>query len=334
MTAHQDSTTDCDRSRYRDGDPGYVRGCFRRRVIEGHETAHSLRFVKVRFAVSVGTGVPDPELLASIVVAAEERGFDSLWFSDLTVLPGTDPFLAVSFAAASSQRLKLGVNLVPFGYQPFVFARQVAELDQLTAGRLLVTLVPGLDRADERTALGISKQHRGRLLDALLPDLQSWWAGDAVKVTGGGGTELRLAVLPRQKPLEIWLGGSGPEAIRRAGRLADGWLGSNATPEAAGTIRAQIQREASEADRTIDPEHFGLSIGYARQSADLERATPLRRSTPEQVSVPVGVRSLRALIGSLIDQGLSKFVLRSVAPVLWWPDELNWLADAVLDLQT
>jgi hypothetical protein len=36
----------------------------------------------------------------------------------------------------------------------------------------------------------------------------------------------------------------------------------------------------------------------------------------------------------LIDHGLSKFVLRSVAPVLWWPDELNWLADVVFDLQT
>jgi alkanesulfonate monooxygenase SsuD/methylene tetrahydromethanopterin reductase-like flavin-dependent oxidoreductase (luciferase family) len=226
------------------------------------------------------------------------------------------------------------VNLVPFGYQPFVFARQVAELDQISGGRLLLTLVPGLDRAGERAALGISKQHRGRLLDELLPDLRSWWSGGSVKVPEGEATELRLAVLPRQEPLEIWLGGSGPDAVRRAGRLADGWLGSNVTPQAAGSLRAQIQEEASKAGRTIDPEHFGLSIGYARQSSDLERASPLRTSTAERVSVPVGVRPLRALIGALIDQGLSKFVLRSVAPVLWWPDELNWLADVVLDLQT
>jgi alkanesulfonate monooxygenase SsuD/methylene tetrahydromethanopterin reductase-like flavin-dependent oxidoreductase (luciferase family) len=290
--------------------------------------------VKVRFAVSVGMGLPNPELLAAVVVGAEERGFDSIWFSDLTVLPGTNPFLAVSFAAAASRRLRLGVNLVPFGYQPFVFARQVAELDQITAGRLLMTLVPGLDRADERAALGISGQHRGRLLDALIPDLQSWWAGETVKVSGGEGSELRLAVLPRQNPLEVWLGGSGPEAIRRAGRLADGWLGSNVTPPTAGNIRTRIQEEATKAGRTIDPEHFGLSIGYARQDSDLERASPLRTSTKGEISVPIGVRPLRELIGSLIDQGLSKFVLRPVAPVLWWPDELNWLADVVFDLQT
>jgi probable F420-dependent oxidoreductase len=290
--------------------------------------------VKVRFAVSVGMGLPNPELLAAVVVGAEERGFDSIWFSDLTVLPGINPFLAVSFAAAASQRLRLGVNLVPFGYQPFVFARQVAELDQITAGRLLMTLVPGLDRADERAALGISKQHRGRLLDALIPDLQSWWAGETVTVSEGEGTELRLAVLPRQNPLEVWLGGSGPEAIRRAGRLADGWLGSNATPQTAGNIRARIQEEATKAGRTIDPEHFGLSIGYARNDSDLERVSPLRTATTGQISVPVGMRPLRELINALIDQGLSKFVLRPVAPVLWWPDELNWLADVVFDLQT
>jgi alkanesulfonate monooxygenase SsuD/methylene tetrahydromethanopterin reductase-like flavin-dependent oxidoreductase (luciferase family) len=290
--------------------------------------------VKVRFAVSVGTDSPDPELLATVVTGAEERGFDSIWFSDLTMLPGTDPMLAVSFAAAISDRVRLGVNLVPFGYQPFVFARQVAELDQISGGRLLLTLVPGLDRAGERAALGISNQHRGQLLDELLPDLRSWWSGGSVKVPEGDTTEVRLAVLPRQEPLEIWLGGSGPEAVRRAGQLADGWLGSNVIPQAAGAIRTQIQEEASRAGRTIDPEHFGLSIGYARQDSDLERASQLRTSAAGQVDVPVGVRPLRALIRELIDQGLSKFVLRSVAPVLWWPDELNWLADVVFDLQT
>lgn len=290
--------------------------------------------MKVRFAVSVGMDVPDPDLLATVVTGAEERGFDSIWFSDLTMLPGTDPLLAVSFAAAISNRLRLGMNLVPFGYQPFVLARQVAELDQISAGRLLLTLVPGLDRPGERAALGISKQHRGRLLDELLPELRSWWSGGSVHVGEDEAAELRLSVLPRQQPLEIWLGGNGPEAIRRAGELADGWLGSNVTPQAAGTIRAQIQEEAFRAGRTIDPEHFGLSIGYARQDSDLERASQLRTSTTGHVSIPVGVRPLRTLINALIDQGLSKFVLRPVAPVLWWPDELNWLWDVVFGLQT
>lgn len=307
--------------------------------------------MKIRFAVSVGLGAPDPDELASAVTEAEARGFDSLWFSDLPVLPATDPFLAVAFAAARSQRLKLGVNLVPFGYRPYVFARQVAQLDQLTGGRLLVTLVPGLDQPGERAALGITGSHRGRRLDATIPDLKAWWAGEAVRVddsiggeAGGGGTAasgddevaLALAVRPVQDPLEIWLGGAGPDAVRRVGRLGDGWLGALMDPDKVTGVRTDIEREATEAGRRIDPEHFGMSIAYARRADDLDRAPRLRRPGAASVAslVPVGAADLRALIGRLVDAGLSKFVIRPVAPATSWPDELAWLADAVLDLQT
>ena len=144
-----------------------------------------------------------------------------------------------------------------------------------------------------------------------------------------------LAVLPVQAPLEVWLGGSGPKAIRRAGRSADGWLGSLVTPEQAGVIRGEIQREAEGAGRHIDPEHFGLSIPYARQASDLDGARLVSRVRPtDPVAVPVGAAALRELIAQLTDQGLSKFVVRSVAPVGSWPDELDFLAETLLDLQT
>jgi len=295
--------------------------------------------MKVRFAVSVGLGGPDPDQLAEVVSEAEDKGFDSLWFSDLPMLAATDPMLAVAFAASRSQRLKLGVNLVPFGYEPFVFARQVAQLDQLSAGRLLVTLVPGLDQPGERAALGISGAHRGRRFDELLPTLRAWWAGDAVLPPGAPeGTEpVTLATLPRQDPLEVWLGGSGPEAIRRAGRLSDGWLGGlTAAPSEVASIRTRIQAEAAEVGRVIDPEHFGLSIPYARTPADRDGISRLRRPGGTDLSglVPVGPEALRSLIGQLVDDGLSKFVVRSVGPIESWSSELEWLADAVLDLQT
>jgi len=291
--------------------------------------------VKIRFAVSVGLGAPDPDDLALAVTEAETRGFDSLWFSDLPVLAATDPFLAVAFAAATSSRLKLGVNLVPFGYQPYVFARQVAQLDRLTRGRLLVTLVPGLDQPGERAALGITGEHRGRLLDAVIPDLRAWWAGESV-ATADPEVKLSLAVLPHQDPLEIWLGGAGPDAVRRVGRFGDGWLGALMDPAKAERIRGEIEREATEAGRVIDPEHFGLSIAYARVAEDLERAPRLRRPGAQSVAplVPVGRDALRELLGRFIDVGLSKFVVRPVAPGTTWPDELGWLSDAVLDLQT
>ncbi len=297
--------------------------------------------MKVRFAVSVGLAAPDPVSFAPVVEQVEAAGFDTLWMSDVPSVPATDPSLGVAFAAARTRRLHLGINLIPFGSTPYLVAHRMAQLDRLAAGRLLITLVPGLDMPGEREVLGTAGLHRGRMMDELIPKLRSWWQGEPVD-------GLALPVLPVQQPLEVWLGGSGPEAIGRAGRLADGWLGALVSPRRAGQIRAAIQAEAAAVGRSIDPEHFGMSIGYARRPEDVERAARLRPLRPRRVVrpenvadpselVPVGAEALRRLTTQLVEEGLSKFVVRPLVPVESpeeWSEELAWLGDTVLDLQT
>lgn len=289
--------------------------------------------MKVRFAVSVGLGPPDPGALGAVCAAAEREGFDTLWLSDVPSLPSTEPTLGVAYAAAVTDRVHLGINHIPFGATPYVVAHRLAQLDRLTGGRLLVTLVPGLDLPGEREALGTAGVHRGRLMEEVIGRMRALWAGD-------------LPVKPVQDPLELWLGGSGPEAIARAGRVADGWLGSLVSPRRAGEICTGIQAAAAEAGRSIDPEHFGLSVGYARDAAGVEAAarTRLRAVRPRRPDldpgvdpadlVPVGAEALSRLIRALAEVGLSKFVLRPVAPVADWDEELDWLAQVVLPLQT
>ncbi len=68
---------------------------------------------------------------------------------------------------------------------------------------------------------------------------------------------------PRQQPFDVWLGGSVPGALRRAGLLGDGWLPALCTPEEAAAGRRVIEDVAADAGRRIDPEHFGVSIGYS-----------------------------------------------------------------------
>jgi len=282
--------------------------------------------MKVRFAASLGAGAPDLDQLASSAIEAEKLGFDGVWFSDLPMSKSVDPMLAVAVAAASTSKVHLGANFVPFGMTPFMFARRMAHLDRLSSRRLLVTLVPGVDQPGEREALGIGKAHRGRLMDGLIPRLRELWA------EGGEGA---IPAVPLQQPLEIWLGGSGPEAIVRAGVLADGWLGSLVSPERAGAIREEIVAEATAAGREIDPEHFGLSIAYARQPADFDRAVRFRsRPVDLENIVPVGEQALRELVARLLEEGLSKFVVRRIAGPESWSEELQWMAGALLDLQT
>jgi len=286
----------------------------------------------VRFAVSAGARPPEPGRLRELVTGADQVGIDTLWFSDLTVLPSTDPLLSLAMAAAWSTRVKLGTTIVPFGYEPFVFARQIAQLDQLSGGRVRLMLVPGLSQPGERRALGIEGVHRGRTLDELIPVLRALWAGEPLR-SGGPA----LATRPVQEHIQIWLAGKSIPALQRVGRLGDGWRGGGLPPAQAKQAIEQIQAAASDAGRTIDPGHFGLTITYARDEADLGQATRIHGETPRPRApdiVPVGRDELRWLVGELVAAGLTKFSLRRTSEVASWDDELAWLAGAVLDLQT
>jgi alkanesulfonate monooxygenase SsuD/methylene tetrahydromethanopterin reductase-like flavin-dependent oxidoreductase (luciferase family) len=121
------------------------------------------------------------------------------------------------------------------------------------------------------------------------------------------------------------------------GRIADGWLGAQLTPTESGVARAQIQEAARRAGREVDPEHFGMSIPYARVVPGAELLAPLAARRPDidpLAFVPVGRAGLRDFIERYVDAGLSKFVVRPLAPVGSWAEEAAWLSDAILDLQT
>ncbi|MCB0995306.1 MAG: LLM class flavin-dependent oxidoreductase, partial [Acidimicrobiales bacterium] len=142
--------------------------------------------MKVRFAVAPGLPAFGGSDLAELVDGLEDLGFDTIWLSDIPLGPAVDPFAGLAFAAGRTTRLKLGANIVPFGRTPFVLAKTLAQLDRLSAGRLLLSFVPGIDQPGERSALGIEGEDRGALLDRIVPVLRTWWAGGSVD-----GIELR-----------------------------------------------------------------------------------------------------------------------------------------------
>lgn len=271
--------------------------------------------------------------------ALEGSGFDGIWLSDLPVAPVLDPLLGLALAAGRTRRLRLGANVVPLGRNPFLLAKELAQLDQLSGGRLLLSFVTGLGQPGEREALGLDGATRGAVLEEVLALVRAWWAGETVthRSERWSFTELPSPGRPVQDPLEVWLGGRGPRALDRVGRVADGWLGAQLTPPETGLARRRILQAASGAGREFDPEHLGLSIAYARDEppAEVLRTVAARRGDidPRQL-VPAGISGLRAFIAGCVDSGLSKFVIRPAGPVSSWAEETAWLADAILDLQT
>ena len=298
-------------------------------------------FVKIRFAVSAGVSGGDFDRFAVDLTDIETMGFDTVWLSDVPLGATIDPIVGLAYATAATSTLKLGANIVPIGRNPLTLAKSLAQIDRLSQGRLLLSFVVGLDQLGERKALGASGANRGRLLEQMTPMLQRWWAGESVNDRDAQGHYLFDDVASPsqsfQQPLEVWFGGSGPVALVRAGRFADGWLGSALSPQEAQAARERIEEAASESGRTIDPEHFGLSVPYAAHEPDRRTIELLRRRQPDadlEQLLPVGPGQLRDLLAAHIEAGLSKFVVRPVDRHDDRHRALSDLADLLLPLQS
>lgn len=161
--------------------------------------------MKVRIAVSPPIAALGDEAFPVYLDDCERLGFDTLWLSDLPLGALGDPLVSLCYAAAATERLKLGANIVPLGRNPLWLAKQLAQLDRLSHGRLLLSFVPGLGDPAERAALGYATGHRGRAVDEMIELLRRWWEGERVSAEFAGFVYDDVAVAPQpiQTPLEI-----------------------------------------------------------------------------------------------------------------------------------
>ena len=297
-----------------------------------------MRGVKVRIGVGTGGSIGAAEL-NEVVDSLVRVGLDSLWLSEVLSGPVVDPLVGLTWACAHNPKIKAGTTMLLPGRNPIRLAKELATLDALSGGRLLVTLVPGLTHAPERDAIGVPPRQRGALIDEVLPLLRRLWEGEKVSHHGASADfdDVTLSPLPHQQPLEVWLGGMAPAALERCGRLGDGWLPSLCTPTEAAAGKKVIDEAADRAGRAIDPEHFGVSVGYAREPLSdraIKALSARSRGNDPTELVPVGLAALRRALEGYVEVGFSKFVVRPLVPPRSWSDEIDDLAAHVADLQT
>ncbi len=299
--------------------------------------------MKIRIAVASTNTPCDLDGLTDLVEGMEKRGFDTLWLSDTPMTDNVEPILALAVASQRTRRLKLGTNVVIPGRNPLHLAKEMAHLDRLSGGRLLLAFMPGIGSPIERAALGVEGVDRNARIARVIELCRAWWAGEAVTATYAGYRYDGVLVgpPPLQDPLEIWLGGNGPRSIELTGTHADGWLAARASPALAEQCRKGIEAAAVKAGRVMDPEHFGISIPYERSMLDDATAAAVMRRAEEGGKMParadilpVGPDEIRHLLRRHIDAGLSKFVLRPMSLHDGWDAELDFLAEHVLPMQT
>ncbi len=293
--------------------------------------------MKIRMAVASSNTPADAEGLSDLVDGLEKRRFDTLWLSDTPMTSAVEPLMALAIASARTTRLKLGTNVVVPGRNPLLLAKELAHLDRLCGGRLLLAFMPGIGSATERAALGVTGVDRNKRIEQTIDLCRSWWQGEAVtgEFDGFVYNDVTVGPPPLQEPLEIWLGGNGPKGLALTASHADGWLASRATPAQAEVSRQTIEAAAAKAGRLIDDDHFGISIPYARTELDDRTVAAVMRKTeaarPE--ICPVGPDELMTLLQSHLDAGITKFVLRPMSLDEGWDAELDYLAEHALPFQ-
>jgi probable F420-dependent oxidoreductase len=299
--------------------------------------------VKVRIGVAAGAGVArDPGALFDLVDALDDLGYDSLWVPDVVTTPTLDPIAALAAAAGRRSRLKLGTHLVLPGRNPVLLARQLASLDRLSGGRLLLLAVLGLRRPEELAAQGVEAGDRPAMLEESIEVMRALWRGETVTFDGRHVRvrEVALGVRPIQDPLELWLGGMVPAALRRCGRLGEGWMPGLCTPAEAERAKAVIDAEAGRAGRRVDPEHFGINLSFVEPRPgdpiddSVRDAIAARRpDLAAEELVAVGPDGLADRIGAFLEVGFSKFVIRPATEPASWADAVDGVSD-ILELQS
>jgi probable F420-dependent oxidoreductase len=217
--------------------------------------------MQIGFGAPVSGAWATPDNLASFAARAEQAGYASLWtFQRLIVPEGSamepvyhsvlDPMVTLGYAAAVTSRIRLGVAVLNVPYvSPAIVAKQAATLDVLSGGRLDLGLGVGW-MPEEFTVTGASMARRGARASEFIAVLRHLWADQVAEFSGEFYTvpAARTAPRPVQRPgPPVILGGLVPQALERAGRLADGWVTSSRTDlsrigEGIGVIRDAAQQ--------------------------------------------------------------------------------------------
>ncbi|NKB59986.1 MAG: LLM class flavin-dependent oxidoreductase [Alphaproteobacteria bacterium] len=230
------------------------------------------------------TRFPTIEATRAITAKLDALKFDSVWVGDHIAFttPIMDPFLQLAQIAACSDRLTVGsgVFLLPLRH-PTPVAKQTATLDHLSGGRFIFGVGVGGEFPREFEACGVPHNERGARLEEGIEVVRKLWRGEPVSHDGTfysfPEVHMQPATLTPEGP-PIWFGGRSDAALRRTGRMGDGWISYVVTPEMYKNSLDKIAPAFEKANRDIKT--FGTAHLLFAQidnsyEAALDKATEL-----------------------------------------------------------
>jgi alkanesulfonate monooxygenase SsuD/methylene tetrahydromethanopterin reductase-like flavin-dependent oxidoreductase (luciferase family) len=204
--------------------------------------------VRIGFA-----GAGDARHLSSL----EARGVDSLWVGGHVASPNASPEAMMGLArlAALTERVTIGTSilLLPL-YPPAIVAKQIADLDRGTGGRVVLGIGVGGEYPPEFRACEIPVRERGPRTDEMIPLIRRLWSAETITHEGRFYAMEDVRVLPA--PLQpggppIVVAGRQEPAMRRAALLGDGWFPYLYSPRRYAASVATVQQFATDASRDL-----------------------------------------------------------------------------------
>ena len=211
-----------------------------------------------------------------------------------------EPFVLFGYlAAVTSLELVTGIIILP-QRQTVLAAKQAAEVDLLTNGHFRLGVGIGWN-AVEYEALGKDFSNRGERLEEQVALLRRLWTERSVthdgvyeRVTGAG-----LAPLPVQHPIPVWFGAVAERALRRVGRLADGWFPQVPPGPRLDEARAVVSRAAVDAGR--DPDALGMEGRISWDEGDVDKLIRQAGRWRDADATHLAVNTMGAGLGSVED---------------------------------
>ncbi len=204
------------------------------------------------------TGWRDPAGARKVVDLAETHGYDSVWVGDHIEfpLPLLDPFVELAHASALTTKLTFGtaVYLLPLRHLVPV-AKQVVSVDRMCEGRFILGAGVGGEFPNEWAACGVPHNERGARMSEAIPLLKQFMTGEPVANPDGRFYPFEKLTMkpgassPAGPP--VWTGGRSQAALRRAGVMADGWIGYSVTADMYRKALTDIEHAADGAGRDL-----------------------------------------------------------------------------------
>jgi len=220
--------------------------------------------------------------ITRVAIAAERAGFDGIGFTDHPApsqrwLDGgghdaLDPFVALGFCAAATERIRLIPNIVVLAYRnPFLVAKAAATVDVLSGGRFTLAVGAGYLKG-EFAALGVDHGERNELLDEAIDVIRAAWTTDEVTFEGRHFSAHGVTAHPRPVATPhppIWIGGNSARARQRVADRGDGWAPFPATGGLARTARTAALDTAGGLAEAVDDLRRRLA-GAGRDPAGID----------------------------------------------------------------